>query len=616
MDDATRLISDLQQKLADLDHKVAAYREDMAAEFKRYSIDLLQNVPEEVSAEVERVIAESMSHYPAIRPSIEQAESPRLPSDRQSWHGRTSPPPFAVRADSRGREAPGSPREREKELQGLFTPSYLPLLDSSGPSLPVSQTSPPRNLAERAADIKKDKGEGPHSSPSPPPSPPPAGAELPQTMRPKNVRRSTDDTTSSVISDRSDSRQRRSALRRSSSSSKPQSPRRVRFEFAGGEVLPTASPQGSAVALDAQPQSESSMVLDDSISVEAILGPDEINDPPPKKVSSSQALRALSKSPLDAGTIWTVVNADSEDGAIVDATRNSQTSNSGSSLDPVDTLRQAPIQPEPAKDITVEGVWQENLLDKATEDSKESAEYSSEEEFLSIAKRKSFANKKPIMSPLSRSPAKAIISPKLPDGDEDELTVSESELQQQNSKQEKGLKQFSPLPSSAEDEDEEEDDLFQFETGLSAPPKPKLKPLPEDDDEELDDIIETKFPKKLSLPSSPPAIPVLKPAPPLTPLSAKFASGSLGSYKGRPITMPVVLNPELHVQAESLGEFNTFVGGLDGRSGMDEGDMSSFRASFAHAAQAHFSGTPRSLTERMLMEDAIAQRRAEMKEGK
>jgi hypothetical protein len=70
--------------------------------------------------------------------------------------------------------------------------------------------------------------------------------------------------------------------------------------------------------------------------------------------------------------------------------------------------------------------------------------------------------------------------------------------------------------------------------------------------------------------------------------------------------MPVVRNPEVHAQAESLGDFNTFVGGLDGGSGMDEGDMNSFRASVMPSG---FSGTPRSLTERFMMEEAHAERK-------
>ncbi|UKZ80758.1 hypothetical protein TrVFT333_008522 [Trichoderma virens FT-333] len=72
--------------------------------------------------------------------------------------------------------------------------------------------------------------------------------------------------------------------------------------------------------------------------------------------------------------------------------------------------------------------------------------------------------------------------------------------------------------------------------------------------------------------------------------------------------MPVVRNPEVHARAASLGQFNTFVGGLDGRSGMDEGDLSSFRAS---VVQPGFTGTPRSFTERFMMEEAQAERERE-----
>jgi hypothetical protein len=76
--------------------------------------------------------------------------------------------------------------------------------------------------------------------------------------------------------------------------------------------------------------------------------------------------------------------------------------------------------------------------------------------------------------------------------------------------------------------------------------------------------------------------------------------------------MPVVRNPEVHARAASLGNFNTFVGGLDGRSGMDEADLSSFRASFVRSG---FTGTPRSFTERFMMEEAQAQAQADKEEN-
>ncbi|KAK1837543.1 hypothetical protein CCHR01_19836, partial [Colletotrichum chrysophilum] len=83
MDNATRLIGDLHQKLADLDHKVAAYRQDMATEFYRYSQKLLQNLPRDKQAEVDRLVAASFHNYPNLAPAL------TLPRD----HPDSPPPP-------------------------------------------------------------------------------------------------------------------------------------------------------------------------------------------------------------------------------------------------------------------------------------------------------------------------------------------------------------------------------------------------------------------------------------------------------------------------------------------------------------------------------------------
>jgi hypothetical protein len=78
--------------------------------------------------------------------------------------------------------------------------------------------------------------------------------------------------------------------------------------------------------------------------------------------------------------------------------------------------------------------------------------------------------------------------------------------------------------------------------------------------------------------------------------------GVVGSYKGRPFSMPIV-SDEVHAQAASLGVVNSFVGSLNGRSGLDESDVQSFRDSFKTSGS--FTGTPKSLTERMMMEDLL-----------
>ena len=64
MDDTSRLVSELQQKLSELDLKVWQYRRDMASQFAKYAEDLLRDVPKDVSDTVSKAIAESMKPLP------------------------------------------------------------------------------------------------------------------------------------------------------------------------------------------------------------------------------------------------------------------------------------------------------------------------------------------------------------------------------------------------------------------------------------------------------------------------------------------------------------------------------------------------------------------------
>ncbi|KXJ97481.1 hypothetical protein Micbo1qcDRAFT_156377 [Microdochium bolleyi] len=89
------------------------------------------------------------------------------------------------------------------------------------------------------------------------------------------------------------------------------------------------------------------------------------------------------------------------------------------------------------------------------------------------------------------------------------------------------------------------------------------------------------------------------PPPPKSPTSA-IAAGlmgtSMGSYKGRSIMFGVVKNEQLHEQASRMGNFTSFVGSVDGRTGVDE------KGSYRPGSMA-FSGTPKSFSERMLREE-------------
>ncbi|GKT73420.1 hypothetical protein ColTof4_05843 [Colletotrichum tofieldiae] len=625
MDDATRLIGDLHQKLADLDHKVAAYRQDMATEFHRYSRQLLQNIPHDISAEVDRAVAASFDNYPALRPALvpprDSPDSPPQPptaddagnlTEPHSHPGdprhpppspspKSTPPSVLLHAGTAALTSPDTAydRERDRDFHGLFTPSYLPLLDSSHAS--SAPATPPPTLPptpKPATDDDMGRRKSGRSGEQPVIQVSAAATQTPE--RPNHERRATDDTTSSGASEQGDSKVRRSALRRASSGSKPPaSPRRVRFEFEGGEVLPTASPQSSEPSLVLSHTLANSRPPpppeDDSMSVESILGPDEDSGPPPKKVSSSQALRALSRAPLDANTVWTVVNPEAlerENGGIA-------TSDPETSLQTNDTPKPAPKplappeitaserDPTPERSSPASPVAVDRQRDNDEEDDDDS---SSDDEFLAMAKPKSFANKKAILSPLSRSPTRTASVPYSPTQDKTGPHNGRNSLSEQRDA----------------DEDDDDDDLFHFE-GLSAPPKPRSRPAPiqeEEEEEDEEDQNQADEPVKQTLYSTSPAVSIPRAPEPAIP--AHLISGSVGSFRGRPVTMPVVKNPDVYQQAASLGDVSSFIGGLDGRSGVDDGDLNSYRAS---VGQSLFSGTPRSLTERMMMEEAQSQRR-------
>ncbi|KAI9166907.1 hypothetical protein HJFPF1_03022 [Paramyrothecium foliicola] len=604
----TRLIESLHHKLGDLDHKVRAYRHDLLADFQRYYHDQLRGVNPAIATNVGHAIALSMANYQSLRPDLDEliqqqpAES-RDPSNPGSASFQPSPPSSVFGAA----EAPTELHEREQELQGLFTPSYLPLLDS----LPVSPRPLPAAAYPASASAASSVPRLPESKPEPGFAGSGQGAEMnrqqdaviaqeggsppiasPQGLdRPGHVRRSTDDTTSSVVSDRSDTKvRRRSALRHSSSPAKiPISPRRVRFEFEGAEVLPTSSPEPSDTIFS---HASSTQAGDGQLGSRSILGDEDEHEklPPPRKISSSEALRALSRTPLEEGTVWTVVdpNTDKSPQAHEEMPPPISVSPVADETDSPTPTRDEPVRMGPVSERVRFGAPLGSVHEEPDKERESDEGDSSGDEFLAMAK-----TRKPPSSPKQRSPDRTRPSSSHP-GDNTYRQIPH---------------ETKPLSPPDEIDAYDDDELFQFEPGggLSAPPRPRpvTPPAKEDDaDEEVDVSPHTVE----SITAESPAVPITKPTSPRgpsTPTTARFQAGSVGSYKGRPVLMPVVRNPEVHAQAASLGQFNTFVGGLDGRSGMDEGDLNSFRASLV---QSGFSGTPRSLTERLMMEEAMERR--------
>ncbi|KAK5990283.1 hypothetical protein PT974_08550 [Cladobotryum mycophilum] len=627
-----RLLDSLHHKLEDLETKIRAYRGDLILDFQRHYHGLLRDVNPDVASNIQRAIVLSLTNYPTLRPELEAAADSRLPPDVNNPGPATfqqAPLPIVpVSASVSARIEPteGS-REREIELQGLFTPSYLPLLDSSPPRLytpaaaaataaaavisvatttpaPPTTTEPFSPLPEtRQSRVGSESDTGTESVVVMDEFLEPSGAtssSAPQVSVDTGlgVRSMTDDSTSSVCSDKSDSKVRRSALRRSSSLSKPpQSPRRVRFEYMGSEVLPTASPRSSEFITSIAP---SPFPDDESINSDTILGGDsEDPKPPPRKTSSSDALRALSRTPVEDGTVWTVVNPDAEE----NVQRRENNNTLLGAPDSMETIVPLNVDKELRTSDMFDGSQIRGLqLDDTNDELEESrsADDSSEEEgdFLAMAK--------PRASNKSVNPSTTLPSP--PKETYNGYTAATGTVNQASAN--------SSVSEEVKDhdasDDEFDDDMFHFEPGgLTAPPKPRQQPPPPKPDEVSDDesheLPSTGTETNQALYATSPAVSIARPprAEPTSPAVARFQPGSLGSYKGRPVIMPVVKDPEVHARAASLGQFNTFVGGLDGRSGMDEGDLSSFRASVVHTA---FTGTPRSFTERLMMEEAQAER--------
>jgi len=240
MDEAAKLVSELQEKLTELDHKVWQYQRDMASEFEKYTEDLLAGVPDDVSETVSKTIAESMKGCRSLYPDgARSIESFSTGSGRVNGAGRSQQPgsaPIAAAFQRRASEtiddSPKSPlHEREQEFQGLFTPSYLPLLDSTTrnerrPS-PEPPLSPRQDLKGKQKDMDESEVDTSEDTRS--------LTTTPEPRRPNPPRRRNTDSFS-IASDWSGTTTPRSALRRSSISSKSHSPRRVRFDVMGEEV--------------------------------------------------------------------------------------------------------------------------------------------------------------------------------------------------------------------------------------------------------------------------------------------------------------------------------------------------------------------------------------------
>lgn len=619
-----RLVDSLHARLRQHEQSMQATRRQLLADFQRYYDDVLRGASPAVAASVRTAITASFarSRYPALRPELQPLDSPRPEAP--------SPAAFQLPLLPAAPGAPDDARgacDRDRELGGLFMPTYLPLLEASptaarpaaaagvlarpASAVPPSPPPPPpamhlRQAAAAAALVTAAEGPDGHDARG-------AGHVASAPARPLTpvdlfsvsawpVSGPADDTHSSTPSDKSDSKPTKSALRRSSSMPKsPQSPRRVRFEFMGAEVLPTSSPHRSDLVAIHSSSAESD---DDSTGFDSNLGgqigdeDDQGRAAPPRKVSSSDALRALSRAPLDQGTLWTVVNPDVDDAALYELQSGPATLATGPSQEH-DSPPPAPTSPEDAGHEMEPFAYseyeaeREPLLENSDDDD------SSDDGFLSMAKTRTTKTLPRPASPRSpTTPAHA----------------------NSNSARQPQRQSTNPTPSETvtDEDDADNADLFFFEAGgLSAPPKPRPRQPPHDtggdeaaeaetdgqneakDGDASDATAAQPSDTLTSLYATSPAVPIRHASRPST--SVRFQPGSLGSYKGRPVMMPIVRDPELLAEATLMAEPRLREGGIDDETAMEDG------------SPPRFPSTPLSFKERFIMEEMMATGRARPK---
>ncbi|KAI2466580.1 hypothetical protein F4781DRAFT_349496 [Annulohypoxylon bovei var. microspora] len=591
MDDTTSLVSDLIQKLAELDNKVNIYRQDMAQEFHRYSRQRLRDVPGHVSANVQKLVAEHFQNYPAMSPSLDHDVDPQSQDsvhdaspDEKLWPRQPSPPvspqiPFLPMFDG-----PRSPHEREREFHGLFTPSYLPLLDAVQRRSPTPPTLPPQVPEIKEPNKKEDTS--------------PAILANPIVLsRPDPVRRHTADTESSITSDDSTTRLRRSAFRRSSSSStKPQSPRRVRFDVEGEEVLPTSSPPVSPRAPDLPPSpfGNPTSLLDESCNAIIINEDADLlgsSPPMPKKVSSTDRLKAMARNSNEDTSKWEVVGNleaidDDEEEELVMAGLHSRKANDTSQFSAnhvssdgtAHRINDARLPTQLGAPLAAVREVEETEISEEVDDT---------DDVLMMPPLSSFKDKKRFSPPSETTP--------------------ESELKVPNSHQPKEECNTSKPPLDSRGElSLDEEDMFGRAFDLDDKGdrvKSGEKYIDEEEEEEEDEADATPIAENPVLFSTSPAIPVAKPASETLPLqSPRYMAASAGSYRGKSFSIGVIRDPEVHKKAAEMGDFYTFVGSVDGRSGVDE--STSYKPDMTY-----FNGSPKSLSERLMKEDLDEARR-------
>ncbi|KAG5961894.1 hypothetical protein E4U58_004082 [Claviceps cyperi] len=418
-----------------------------------------------------------------------------------------------------------------------------------------------------------------------------------------------DDSRSSISSDKSDSKPQRSAMRRSSSIFKPpQSPRRVRFDFMGEEVLPTSSPR-SSVFSDARIPSPGPADNEGGCTSNLATDPGEDEEePPPRKVSSSDALRALSRVPLDEDrTFWTVVNSDSEDSDDCQSAQSAKTKEPDVRSHDTAATRVSNFQgvKNASRAQSCSKTTLNMVIDNMdeTEDEESSTD---EEDFLSMARHRA-----PQSLPF-RAPSLQVFSNSV---ERPAILEANNQGPRPSNFQRAGLTESrnETIPRAKTIFGPSEEGVFYFEEDNPSRSERLDKQEPIEQEEKKDEESESDgetytAPLKLTSPyATSPAVAIplpkgLRDEEPLTPSRSKYQSGTVGSYKGRPLIMSVVRNPDILDQILSSEPIEPIVGSLRDRSPADDFRFNTLEGSIEERLAAC---APRSFKERLLIEDLM-----------
>ncbi|KAG9246810.1 hypothetical protein BJ878DRAFT_455558 [Calycina marina] len=576
MEEANQLVSVLQAKLAELDTKVCKYQEEMADAFTKYSNDLLRNVPKEVSEHVNKFISAEIHNHPFLQPAaIDSAKSTSSYSVVKTQNN----PDLAQSTQTLRRIHTSEPKDemaerglhdRDEEFRGLFTPPYLPLLDgmSEGspspiaavPLSPMVKSSRGRREPYRLGSV--DAGTSTTRS----------LVASPDFLRPSSRRKNTDKAW--FMTDGSNGVPR-SALRRPSttSSSKQQSPRQVRFDVIGGEVLPTSSPQPheNIYSTDIPHSSDGHEDSGDEYGSYGSNGSYRSFPDDHKKVTTLDKLKALTRQPIpDDGVVWTTHNQEGLGGV----TEDDNSDDENSVVSHIEEVGPKPIARYYGKSLEEEA---EEAIAAADSDSSDDDQIyfgpKKKQAPVAPAETSSTATSMSKQSPVSTtSPGNALLgSQEVKEGVDDEYQLPFDFDDSQT-----------PTTAAKAQSTRTRDDS---DSEKSEPSSPVHKsPL---------NLLSASISDYTNLP----ALHIATAASPV----ATTSSGTVGSFRGHAFHMPIV-NEHVYAQAASLGNIQSHIGSIDGRTGVDESNIQSFRESF-RCGGSSFSGAPRSLSERMAMED-------------